>query len=236
MSKILYISASTQEKNIGVNGYGTEESQMQSLADMLAVKLKEEKGDIIIYRNTGSMTLEQTVADSNNKKADYHLALHSNAGGGKGTECYYWYATKPEGKKWAECIYNAVAPLTVSTDRGCLPDNVLYKDGLFETRCTNAWACLIEIMFHDNPVDVADFYVKKTRIVDALARAIYGYFGMTFASDQHPILHPDTKNYETILREVTPWANIYLEDLKTINRDGHNWKGLIEKLYYTTPK
>lgn len=47
---------------------------------------------------------------------------------------------------------------------------------------------------------------------------------------------PVKKNYEDILKEVSKWSNVYLEDLKTIHKEGHNWKGLIEKLYYTNPK
>jgi hypothetical protein len=47
---------------------------------------------------------------------------------------------------------------------------------------------------------------------------------------------PVKKDYEDILKEVSKWSNVYLEDLKTIHKEGHNWKGLIEKLYYTNPK
>ena len=38
------------------------------------------------------MTLQQVVADSNAKKPDLHFALHSNAGGGSGAEC--WISAK----------------------------------------------------------------------------------------------------------------------------------------------
>jgi N-acetylmuramoyl-L-alanine amidase len=177
------------------------------------------------------MTLEQTVADSNSKKADLHLALHSNAGaGGKGTECYYYYASKSGGKAWAKCIYDAVAPLTISSDRGVRPDNILYNRGLYETRSTNATACLIEIMFHDNQVDVTDYLGKVDQIAQAIAKAIYRYLNLNYLTNQNQ------KNYEKILHEVSPWSNIYIEDLKTMHKPDHNWHGLIEKLYYTIPK
>ena len=238
---ILYISGSTQENNRGVGSYGTEEQRMQLLADLVAKYIKLGGGAITVYRNNGAMTLNQTVADSNAKNADYHLALHTNAGGGRGTECYYWWNTKPEGKRWAEAIYNAVAPITASKDRGCMPDNVLYDDGLAETRDTNAWACLIEIVFHDNIDDVNDYLAHVEVIALELARAIYKHFGMEFKySITQPQSQPQTgkapKRYDEILREVTPWASIYLADLQTMQKPGHNWNGLIEKIYYTIPK
>jgi N-acetylmuramoyl-L-alanine amidase len=227
----LYISGSTQEKNIGVPPYGSEEQQMQEFADALYVCIEKGKGPFKLFRNTGSMSLEETVKDSNNKGADYHLALHSNAGGGKGTECYYWYKTLPEGKKWAECIYNAIAPLTVSSDRGCMPDNALYPNGLYETRETIAWACLVEICFHDYKPDVDDFLANKNKLVKNLALAIYKYFGFTYQENTS-----SPKNWEQILWEVSPWADVYKTDMQKLNKPDHNWAGLIEKLYYTMPK
>lgn len=242
--KILYISGSTQDKNVGVGSYGTEENRMQNLANLVTGYIKLGGGAICVHRNTGSMTLEQTVADSNAKKADYHLALHTNAGGGRGTECYYYWNTKADGKKWAQAIYDAVAPNTASSDRGCMPDNKLYSNGLYETRMTNAVAALIEIVFHDNLSDVNDYLAHVDQIALSIAKAIYKYFGMTYSPPVTPQSQPQSqpstgkasKRYDEILKEVTPWASIYLADLKTMSKPGHNWTGLIEKLYYTLPK
>jgi N-acetylmuramoyl-L-alanine amidase len=227
----LYISGSTQENNIGIPPYGSEEQQMQEFADALYLCIEKGKGPFQLFRNRGSMSLKETVKDSNDKGADYHLALHTNAGGGKGTECYYWHKTAPEGKKWAECIYNAVAPLTAASDRGCMPDNVLFPEGLCETRDTIAWAALVEICFHDNKSDVDDFITIKNKLIKSLTLAIYKYFGFTYQEDEPKEIR---KDYVTILREVSPWADLYIEDIKIHPKN--NWPGLIEKLYYTIPK
>lgn len=69
--------------------------------------------------------------------------------------------------------------------------------------------------------------------VDAYVKLICKWYGLKYKGYNNL---PIKKNYETILKEVSQWSNVYLEDLKTINKEGHNWKGLIEKLYYTIPK
>jgi len=199
MSLKVYLSGSTQENNVGVGSYGTEEIRMQSLGDMVVWYIIQGKGDILCYRNYGSMSLAQTIADSNNIAPDIHVALHSNAGGGAGTECYYsnYPIYSEKGHRLAQLIYDAVAPITVSNDRGCQPDTNLYNIGLAETRDTTAKACLIEIMFHDNIVDVEDYLSnnKDNVIALAIAKAIYNYFGIEYYVAP-PVITPPTEKTE----------------------------------------
>jgi N-acetylmuramoyl-L-alanine amidase len=200
MSRKLYISGSTQEDNIGVGEYGTEESRMQNLADKVVWWIIQGRGDILCYRNGGNMNLAETINDSNNQGVEYHLALHTNASGGKGTECYYYYATQRDGKEWATAIYNAVAPLTISEDRGVKADNTLYSMGLAELRETNAVACLIEIMFHDNLIDVNDYLAKQDQIAKEIAKAIYAYFGIEYYVE--PIPTPEPTEKEKVIQYI----------------------------------
>jgi len=69
--------------------------------------------------------------------------------------------------------------------------------------------------------------------VQAYVKLICKWYGIKYKGTNNT---PVKKDYDTILKEVSKWSNVYLEDLKTIHKDGHNWKGLIEKLYYTNPK
>lgn len=210
MSKKLYISGSTQENNVGVGEYGTEEYRMQILSDKVTWYIKQGMGDIQVFRNNGNMSLSETINDSNNKITDYHLALHSNASGGKGTECYYYYATQRDGKAWATAIYNAVAPLTISSDRGVKADNTLYSNGLAELRETNAVACLIEIMFHDNLIDVNDYLAKQDQIAKEIAKAIYAYFGIEYYVE--PIPTPEPTEKEKVIQYIDSqkgWDMLY---------------------------
>lgn len=235
----VYLSGSTQENNTGVAGYETEETRMQHLADLVKHFIEKGKGNIEVFRNTGSMSLQQTVADSNNKSPDIHVALHSNAGGGKGTECYYFYATslddaKLNGKRLATLIYNAVAPLTINSDRGCKADNTLYSNGLYETRETNAIACLIEIMFHDNISDVQDYYNKQDAIALAIAKAIYEYFGISYSQEtETPINNSGFERDKgiKIIASVSNWAEDYIREFDVIQNKGINVWGLVNKIY-----
>jgi N-acetylmuramoyl-L-alanine amidase len=202
MGKKLYISGSTQENNVGVGEYGTEEYRMQILSDKVKWYIAQGKGDIQVFRNNGNMSLQNIINDSNAKNPDYHLALHSNAGvGGKGTECYYHYATQRDGKAWATAIYNEVAPLTVSSDRGVKADNTLYSMGLAELRETTAVACLIEIMFHDNITDVNDYLAKVDVIAKSIAVAIYKYFDMAYL-DSIPVPIENKTEKEKVIEYV----------------------------------
>jgi N-acetylmuramoyl-L-alanine amidase len=179
MSKIIYLSGSTQNDNVGVANYGTEAQRMQELADRVKFWIQQGKGDFIVYRNNTGMGLAGTVNDSNAKHADVHIALHTNAGGGKGTEAYY-YNDSNEGKRLATLLYNNVAPITALPDRGVMSDSVLYKSGLYELRETIAIAALIEVIFHDNVTDIQDYLSKVEQIAKAIAKSIYSYFNVNF--------------------------------------------------------
>lgn len=80
MGKSIYLSPSAQENNIGVLNYGDEERRMNEFVDKLIWYMNKGKGDITIYRNDPSMTINQIIADSNAKNPDFHFAIHSNAG------------------------------------------------------------------------------------------------------------------------------------------------------------
>lgn len=79
----VYISPSSQEYNIGTGSFGTEETAMNKIADALLLLLNKD-GRFAVKRNTPVMDVYQMAADSNNFKADIHISIHSNAGGGAG--------------------------------------------------------------------------------------------------------------------------------------------------------
>lgn len=77
--KIIYISPSTQQSNIGAGSYGSEEYRMNQIADSLE-KILEETGRYIIYRNDPQMSVSEIIAQSNRINPDIHVTIHSNAG------------------------------------------------------------------------------------------------------------------------------------------------------------
>lgn len=175
----VYLSASTQHDNVGVGNYGTEADRMRQLAECVNKHIKQGQGDITVFKNSNTATLESSVNESNNLNSNIHIALHSNASGGQGTEVYYW-DNDQNSKRLATCLYNNVAPLLKGVDRGIKSDHTLYDNGLYELRETNAVACLIEIMFHDNISDVNDYLSKIDAVGLAIAKAIYNYYNLNY--------------------------------------------------------
>ena len=60
---------------------------MNKIADALMPLLGND-GRFQIRRNTPDLDVNEMALDSNNFKADIHVAIHSNEGGGDGTEVY----------------------------------------------------------------------------------------------------------------------------------------------------
>jgi N-acetylmuramoyl-L-alanine amidase len=222
----VFLSASTQNDNVGVANYGTEASRMQELASRVEQYIKAGGGNIKIYRNIGIKTLEDTVNMSNDiDNLDIHVALHSNAGGGEGTEIYFSnYPVRSEDSfRLAKSIYEQVAPITIGKDRGIKPDTALYEMGLFETGMTKAIAVLLEIMFHDNAKDIADYLNKVDTIAYNIAIGIYKYFNIEYQNEVK------LEEWQKILRKVSPYYKsweLFIEKHKSVNI-----KGLIVKIF-----
>lgn len=163
MSKSIYLSPSTQENNIGAGNYGTEERRMNELANIVESELL--RHDVTVYRNTPDMTLYDVVEDSNSKNPDLHFAIHSNAGGGKGTEVYC-HRFGGIGHTMAKNVYEELSKLTPVSDRGVHEGANFYGEGkpMYELAYTNAPAALAEIDFHDS-LEGANWIIENMDIV-----------------------------------------------------------------------
>ncbi|NLB54940.1 MAG: N-acetylmuramoyl-L-alanine amidase, partial [Lentisphaerae bacterium] len=169
MSKTVYLSPSMQEENIGVGDYGTEEKRMNAVCDVVQNVLQ--KHGVTTYRNRTDMTLREIVSDSNSKKPDIHLAIHSNAGGSsnagraRGAEVYC-YRFGGEGERLARAVYDRISAITPSSDRGVKESHSHFGPGrpLYETAKTIAPAALVEIAFHDNLEDAA-WIINNTKLI-----------------------------------------------------------------------
>ena len=170
----VYISPSTQDRNIGVGSFGSEESQMNKIADLLMPLLTKD-GRFATLRNSPSMEVEQIAADSNKFKADIHIPIHSNAGGGEGTEVYA-YGPGTNSERLAKALYNQIAPLSPGKDRG-----VKYKKSLIEVGdLVNATSALIELDFHDNASGAVWIASNHKAIAEALYKGICDYYGYDY--------------------------------------------------------
>lgn len=179
MAKLVYLSPSMQENNIGAGNYGTEEKRMNQVADVVE-KVLIDYG-VKVYRNKPEWTLQQAVKDSNSKKPDLHFAIHSNAGGGRGGEVFA-YSPGGEGEKAARAIYSELEPLTPTSDRG-----VKFNPKLYELNSTNVPAALVEIAFHDNADDAKWIIDNIEGIGIALAKGVLRYFGIKYKESPNPV-------------------------------------------------
>ena len=189
MSKSVYLSPSLQEHNVGVCGYGTEESMMNKVADVVQKVL--EAHEVVCYRNNPEWTLEQVIKDSNTKKPDLHFAIHSNAGGSRGCEVYA-YSTGGNGEKAAKAIYSELEPITPSSDRG-----VKFNPKVYELNSTKASAVLVEIAFHDNEEDAKWIMANVEAIGTALAKGVLKHLGIEYKEEKN-----STYNKEEIAKLI----------------------------------
>ena len=150
MIKSVYLSPSTQEGNIGIGDYGTEEKRMNQVCDVIQKHLL--RHGITIFRNRPEMSLKQVVADSNNKSPAIHFAIHSNASNGNARGCeIYCHRFGGEGERLARLVYGELLPLTPAKGRGVKEGRNHFGPGkpLYELAKTTAPAALAEISFHD---------------------------------------------------------------------------------------
>ena len=173
----LYLSPSTQEHNIGaIPGY-VEEIEMNQIADILEPLLKY--NGIEVFRNKPTMTHISSKDESNRIGVDAHFALHSNAGGGEGTVIIC--SGYEKSKRLAQLVYDEVAPLSPSKDRGVVTNRTYTEIGK-----TNAPAVILEVAFHDNKEDAEWIRANHQEIAEAICKGICKYFGIPFQKPEPP--------------------------------------------------
>ncbi len=172
--KVVYLSPSAQQYNIGYGDFGSEEYRMNRIADILENLLKQ--NGYKVYRNNPDNSLKEIVRESNEINPDIHVALHSNASGGatngRGPEIY----ANREGIRadtLAKDIYAEIEKIYPEPELG---RGVLYTNNLYEVRETLAPAVLLEVAFHDNEQDANWIIQNEQQIAEAILRGIETYF------------------------------------------------------------
>ncbi len=180
----IYLSPSTQESNLYVTGSGSEEQNMNLLADALEPFLYA--NGIQFVRNTPQMTAASSIAQANAMGGfDFYLALHSNAAGAgregqvRGVIVFYYPGSR-EGARAAEIF---AANLR---DVYPLPNLVTTSatTTLGEVRRTRFPSNLLELGYHDNADDARWVENNMESIAAALARSLTEYFELPFIYPQ----------------------------------------------------
>lgn len=160
----------------------------QDITYYIAEKVKpllEKNGfNVIMTRNTltdnvstesVSASLKRRAEIANQAEADLFLSIHCNAGGGAGTETYY-YNNSQEGILLAQAIQKNVVSEVGLQDRGV-------KSASFAVlRYTNMVAALLETGFIDNAVDAKALRstTSQQAYAEGIVKGICAYFGKTY--------------------------------------------------------
>ena len=176
---IIYLSPSTQEKNMYVTGTGSEEDWMNRLADAMIPYLNS--SGIRYTRNTPDMTAGSSIRQANQGWYDFYLALHSNAAGEgnygnvRGIIAFY-YPTSTQGQRAAQIFVNNLRSIYP------MPDKVVTRSttSLGEVRDSKFPAVLLEIGYHDNVEDARWIEGNITEIARNIVLSLTDYFGIPF--------------------------------------------------------
>jgi N-acetylmuramoyl-L-alanine amidase len=183
----IYISPSVQKENIGVDGV-TEAERMQALGREIAQRLSPK---VTVYLNRLDWKLNEIINDSNRKKPDLHLALHSNAGGGTGVETWTYKTSGTRSADFGCRLQGAVIRAIGLPNRG-LKDGTVPGQIIGEVLRTEATSVLIELFFHDNYGDVEAFKHNRGAIVDAIVKTVLDWFGI---EDSPAAVFPDIREH-----------------------------------------
>ena len=196
----IYLSPSTQEYNLYVNG-GSEEYYMNLIADDMVPLLRA--NTIQVTRNDPNTSAAVAIRESNASNYDLHLALHSNAapdsrsGQVRGSDVYY-YPGSVNGQR--------AANIFVANLKKIYPDpnlvRALTTTSLGEVSKTRATALLVEIAYHDNLEDALWIQNNIPEIAENLVLSVTEYFDLPFVTPVTPFEGKVVLTYNGV-------ANIY---------------------------
>lgn len=160
----VFLSPSSQEHNKYTGYSKTEEQACNLIADHVERLLKAAGVDVM--RNSPMDGPSGHTKRSNDWGADYHICIHTNAGGAQGTEVFCW---KPEdatsySTRLSRELYNRLSKLTPTPDRGLRSNQTFY-----EIKNTKAACAYLEIDFHDNKAGAGWILANIDRIATEIA-------------------------------------------------------------------
>lgn len=173
MERLIYLSPSSQEENTYAAGNTVEAAQCRKIA-WATHKALERCGLRSHCADYG--TMYSRVAESNQKNAGLHIAIHTNAFNQKVTGTRIMcFDMSGAGYQASKAVFDILAPLTPGTS-----ENVSAHPELYEIKATNAPCVYIEVDFHDVP-EVAQWLVDHFQQVgEAICQGVCNYLGVTY--------------------------------------------------------
>ena len=198
MSKV-FLSAGHGGSDPGAVGFGMKEKDI-NLNIMLACldELVKHGVTVVCSRiKDENDPVGSEVKEANASGADVAVSFHTNAGGGNGSESYYW-TNDLKGQKLAT-LCEKHAKSIGQNSRGIKPGNHLYF-----IKNTNMTAVLCECAFIDNDTDndIIDTTAEQRAFGVAYAKAILEYLGIDYNNSNN-------KSIDEIAKEVMQgkWGN-----------------------------
>ena len=179
MAKV-FLSAGHGGKDPGAIGNGLQEKNV-NLNILLSCKEELERhGVTVVCSRTRDENdpVSDEVKEANASKADIAVSFHTNAGGGDGSETFY-YGSDANGKRLAELCEKHTKAIGQNSRK------VANGSGLWFVKATNMTAVLCECAFIDNKTDVQiiDTTAEQKAFGIAYAKAILEYLGIAYKSE-----------------------------------------------------
>lgn len=176
MAKV-FLSAGHGGSDPGAVAYGMKEKDI-NLQILLACKAELERhGVVVVASRTKDENdpVAQEVKEANASKADIAVSFHTNAGGGDGSETFY-YTGSTKGKKLAELCEKHTKAIGQNS-RG-----EKATKSLSFVKNTNMTAVLCECAFVDNDKDnnIIDTKAEREKFGVAYAKAVLEYLGIKY--------------------------------------------------------
>lgn len=173
----VYLSPSDQWGNIVADKEHSEAYHCTQIAQAVKKYLEMNGYTVKIGDNSKQGTYTNRAKESNSWGADLHVCIHTNAGGGEGTVMFSYPSSVND--KYVKAIYNEVANLTPTKDRGIQSRNDLYE--INNTTCVCAY---LEVDFHDNATIENWIDANVDNIGKAIAKGICSADGKTFKDSE----------------------------------------------------
>jgi hypothetical protein len=191
----VFLSPSSQEHNQYTGYAKTEEQACNLIADHVERLLKY--AGVEVMRNSPAEGPAGHTTRSNAWGADYHIPIHTNAGGGQGTEVFCWDPADATsyGTRLAKEFYSRLSKLTPTIDRGLKMNRTFY-----EIKNTKAACAYIEVDFHDNKAGATWILSNIERIATEIAEGIMKVAGIVPA----PVMLTKTVTASSLRVRQTP--------------------------------
>lgn len=185
MAKRVYIGIGHGGTDPGAVGNGFKEKDLTlSIGKYCNERLQQYGIETKISRTSDvDSSINSKVAASNAFKADACLDIHINAGGGDGSEVYYFHVS-PNGKKLAQAIVDATVKIGQNTRGIKTKLNASGDDYFGMIRLTNAPAVLVECAFIDTKdIEILNTDIKRKVFGYAIADGVAKYLEVTLPKD-----------------------------------------------------